>query len=146
MKICKEFKGRFVKKHSCRTIIAIAEVVAPYDETIPVEIPKREILEEADTFFLLVGKTNRFFIRILLFFISFILPLLFFKYRTFSSLSFETRYKIMKKLHDSPMFSLRGLYIMASMLILPYYYSIPEVLQRIGYPYDRFYHKKREVA
>ena len=146
MKECKNFKGRFVRGFKCKTILSIADVVVPPQEGIPVEINKEDLLKEVDTFLLLVGKLKRFFIILLLFFVNYILPLFFLKLKQFSSLSFESRYRIMKKIHDSKIFSIRGIYILLSMLVMPYYYSRPEVLSYINYPYDRFYHNKREVA
>ncbi len=145
MEECKKFKGRFLTPTICKTILSIADVVAPPDESIPVEINKEKLLEEVDTFFLLVGKLKRVFVKILLLIINFLVPLLFLKFRPFSSLSFEVRYKIMERIHNSKIFFIRGIYILASMLILPYYYSTPEVLRYINYPYDRF-EKRREVA
>ncbi len=144
-KDCRNFRGRFVKGHRCRTILAIAEVVTPVDETIPVPIDGEELLREVDTFLLLVGKLKRIFVLAVLFMINYLIPFLFLKPGQFSNLKPEDRHHILSSLHSSRIFPIRGLYLITSMLILPYYYSRPQVLEQIGYPFDRFY-DKREVA
>ncbi|GEM_PF-2525375 len=144
MKICKK-KRRFARGFVCRTVIAISEVVIPEGEGIDVPLDKEELIEEVDTFLLLVGPLKRFFIKLLLWFINYLLPILFLRFKPFSRLSFETRYRIMKRIHDSKIFSIRGIYILTSMLILPYYYSRNNVLNAIGYPVNRF-KSKSEAA
>ncbi len=146
MSECKKYQGRFIKGFKCKTITAIAEVVVPPQEGIPVEINMEELLKEVDTFLLLVGKLKRLLITLLLFFVNYFLPLFFLKFKQFSNLSFENRYRIMQQIHGSKIFSIRGIYLLVSLLILPYYYSRPKVLSYISYPYDRFYPNKREVA